>query len=151
MDLKTRGGSCWSVRYFVRRRTESRCPITVLMLVMASIANHQHGQKTNIRPILFLYLLGTFSAALAAVVFSFAFPSTLHLSSSAGDISPPSGIVEVMRGLVMSMVSNPIDALLKGNYIGILVWAIGLGFALRHGNETTKTRLTICRMPLPLW
>ena len=43
-----------------------------------------------------------------------------------------------MRGLVMSMVSNPIDALLKGNYIGILVWAIGLGFALRHGNETTK-------------
>ncbi|EOO0228909.1 cation:dicarboxylase symporter family transporter, partial [Escherichia coli] len=108
-------------------------PILVLMLVMASIANHQHGQKTNIRPILFLYLLGTFSAALAAVVFSFAFPSTLHLSSSAGDISPPSGIVEVMRGLVMSMVSNPIDALLKGNYIGILVWAIGLGFALRHG------------------
>lgn len=89
------------------------------MLVMASIANHQHGQKTNIRPILFLYLLGTFSAALAAVVFNFAFPSTLHLSSSAGDISPPSGIVEVMRGLVMSMVSNPIDALLKGNYIGI--------------------------------
>ena len=88
-------------------------PILVLMLVMASIANHQHGQKTNIRPILFLYLLGTFSAA-------------------------PSGIVEVMRGLVMSMVSNPIDALLKGNYIGILVWAIGLGFALRHGNETTK-------------
>ncbi len=43
-----------------------------------------------------------------------------------------------MRGLLMSMVSNPIDALLKGNYIGILVWAIGLGFALRHGNETTK-------------
>ena len=73
-------------------------PILVLMLVMASIANHQHGQKTNIRPILFLYLLGTFSAALAAVVFSFAFPSTLHLSSSAGDISPPSGIVEVIAG-----------------------------------------------------
>ena len=67
-------------------------PILVLMLVMASIANHQHGQKTNIRPILFLYLLGTFSAALAAVIFSFAFPSTLHLSSSAGDISPPSGM-----------------------------------------------------------
>ncbi|EHJ3311729.1 serine/threonine transporter SstT [Salmonella enterica] len=87
-------------------------PVLVLMLVMASIANHQHGQKTNIRPILFLYLLGTFSAALAAVVFSFAFPSTLHLSSSAQDIVPPSGIVEVLRGLLMSMVSNPIDALL---------------------------------------
>jgi serine/threonine transporter len=32
-------------------------PVLVLMLVMASIANHQHGQKTSIRPILFLYLL----------------------------------------------------------------------------------------------
>src|SRR5699024_1626109 len=93
---------------------------------------------TSIRPILFLYLLGTFTAALTAVVFSFAFPSTLQLTTGAGDITPPSGIVEVMRGLLMSMISNPIDALLKGNYIGILVWAIGLGFALRHGNETTK-------------
>ncbi|MBM1118730.1 MAG: serine/threonine transporter SstT [Klebsiella grimontii] len=113
-------------------------PVLVLMLVMASIANHQQGQKTSIRPILFLYLLGTFAAALTAVVFSFIFPSTLHLNAAAESITPPSGIVEVLRGLLMSMVSNPIDALLNANYIGILVWAIGLGFALRHGNETTK-------------
>ena len=113
-------------------------PILVLMLVMASIANHQQGQKTSIRPILFLYLLGTFAAALTAVLFSFLFPSTLHLNAAAESITPPSGIVEVLRGLLMSMVSNPIDALLNANYIGILVWAVGLGFALRHGNETTK-------------
>ncbi|VTN11917.1 Na(+)/serine-threonine symporter [Raoultella terrigena] len=113
-------------------------PVLVLMLVMASIANHQQGQKTNIRPILFLYLLGTFSAALTAVLFSFIFPSTLHLTTAADSITPPSGIVEVLRGLLMSMVANPIDALLNANYIGILVWAVGLGFALRHGNETTK-------------
>jgi len=117
-------------------------PILVLMLVMASIANHQHGQKTSIRPILFLYLLGTFSAALTAVVVSFLFPSTLHLTTGTTDIVPPSGIVEVLRGLLMSMVSNPIDALLNANYIGILVWAVGLGFALRHGNETTKNLVT---------
>ncbi|QGN39842.1 serine/threonine transporter SstT [Klebsiella oxytoca] len=113
-------------------------PVLVLMLVMASIANHQKGQKTSIRPILFLYLLGTFAAALTAVLFSFIFPSTLHLNAAADSITPPSGIVEVLRGLLMSMVSNPIDALLNANYIGILVWAVGLGFALRHGNETTK-------------
>ncbi|MFS6932344.1 serine/threonine transporter SstT [Klebsiella oxytoca] len=113
-------------------------PVLVLMLVMASIANHQQGQKTSIRPILFLYLLGTFAAALTAVLFSFLFPSTLHLNAAAESITPPSGIVEVLRGLLMSMVSNPIDALLNANYIGILVWAVGLGFALRHGNDTTK-------------
>ena len=117
-------------------------PLLVLMLVMASIASHQHGQKTRIRPILFLYLLGTFAAALTAVVASFFFPSSLHLVTGSTDITPPSGIVEVLRGLLMSMVSNPIDALLNANYIGILVWAVGLGFALRHGNETTKSVVT---------
>lgn len=113
-------------------------PVLVLMLVMASIANHKHGQKTNIRPILWLYLLGTFSAALTAVLFSFLFPSTLQLVTGATEITPPTGIVQVLRDLLLSMVSNPVDALLKGNYIGILVWAVGLGFALRHANDTTK-------------
>ena len=74
-------------------------PVLVLTLVIASIANHQHGQKTNIRPILVLYLLGTFSAALTAVVVSFMFPSTLHLTTGATDITPPSGIVAVIHGL----------------------------------------------------
>ena len=113
-------------------------PVLVLTLVMASIANHQQGQKTNIRPILWMYLLGTFSAALTAVVVSFIFPSTLQLTTGATDITPPAGIVEVMHGLLMSIVANPIHALINANYIGILVWAVGLGFALRHSNDTTK-------------
>lgn len=117
-------------------------PVLVLTLVMASIANHQQGQKTNIRPILWMYLLGTFSAALTAVVVSFAFPSTLQLTTGATDITPPTGIVAVMHGLLMSIVANPIHALINANYIGILVWAVGLGFALRHSNDTTKHLIT---------
>ena len=113
-------------------------PVLVLTLVMASIANHQQGQKTNIRPILWLYLFGTFAAALTAVVVSFLFPSTLQLATGATDITPPTGIVEVMHGLLMSIVANPIHALINANYIGILVWAVGLGFALHHSNESTK-------------
>ncbi|CNI49210.1 serine/threonine transporter SstT [Yersinia vastinensis] len=113
-------------------------PVLVLMLVMSSIANHKQGQKTNIRPILFLYLLGTFSAALIAVVVSFMFPSTLVLATLNADISPPTGIVEVLKGLLNSVVANPINALLNANYIGILAWAVGLGIALRHAADTTK-------------
>lgn len=113
-------------------------PVLVLMLVMASIANHQQGQKTSIRPILFLYLLGTFAAALRCSVDGKRKLNSTAVNAAAESITPPSGIVEVLRGLLMSMVSNPIDALLNANYIGILVWAVGLGFALRHGNETTK-------------
>ncbi|MFC0228207.1 serine/threonine transporter SstT [Serratia aquatilis] len=117
-------------------------PLLVLMLVMASIANHKQGQKTNIRPILFLYLLGTFAAALTAVLISFIFPSTLALAVGNTDINPPGGIVEVLKGLLMSVVANPFNALINANYIGILAWAVGLGLALRQASETTKTLIS---------
>ena len=47
----------------------------------------------------------------------------------------------MLNGLLMSMVANPFDALMHANYIGILVWAIGLGFAFRHSSDTTRTFL----------
>ncbi|AIJ08643.1 MULTISPECIES: serine/threonine transporter SstT [Edwardsiella] len=113
-------------------------PVLVFILVAASIANHRQGQKTNMRPIVLLYLLGTFAAALVAVVVSFAFPSQLALVSHTNDITPPGGIVEVLQSLLMNVVDNPFRALANGNFIGILAWAIGLGVALRHASDTTK-------------
>lgn len=117
-------------------------PLLVLVLVTASIMNHPLGRKTALGPILFLYLFGTFSAALIAVVVSFMFPSTLDLKIANVEITPPGGIVEVLKGLVMSIVSNPFRALIDANYIGILAWAIGLGLAMRHAAESTKTMIT---------
>lgn len=116
-------------------------PVLVFVLVAASIANHQHGQQTHIKPILLLYLIGTFSAALIAVAASFTFPSSLTLASNSADLSPPGGIGEVLKTLLMNVVDNPINALLKGNFIGILAWAIALGFALRHASPSTKQML----------
>ncbi|YCH30056.1 serine/threonine transporter SstT [Erwinia sp. D4-22] len=116
-------------------------PLLVLVLVIASIANHKHGQKSNIRPIILLYLLSTFFAAVVAVVCSHLYPQVLTLSAAQTEITPPSGIVEVLNGLLMSMVANPFDALIHANYIGILVWAIGLGIAFRHSSESTKQLL----------
>ncbi len=113
-------------------------PVLVFILVAASIASHQHGQKTSIRPLLILYLFGTFCAAMVGVVASFAFPSELQLATNTADITPPGGISEVLGTLLFSVVSNPIKALMEANYIGILAWAIGLGLALRHANAGTK-------------
>ncbi|MFV3327674.1 serine/threonine transporter SstT [Pseudomonas sp. NY15372] len=114
-------------------------PILVFILVMASIANHKHGQETHIRPILVLYLLGTFAAAVVAVVASMAFPSQLALRASEAALTAPGGISEVLQNLVLSAVDNPVNALLNGNFIGILTWAVGLGVALRHAGQTTRT------------
>lgn len=113
-------------------------PILVWVLVMASIANHHQGQKSNIRPVLILYLLATFFAALTAVVASFMFPSVLTLVVNESQLSPPENIAEVLKGVLINVVANPVDALINGNYMGILAWSIGLGLALRHAKDTTK-------------
>ncbi|MFS0827667.1 serine/threonine transporter SstT [Pseudomonas phoenicis] len=113
-------------------------PILVFVLVIASIANHQQGQQTHIRPILWLYLFGTFSAAALAVVASMQFPSTLVLNSARTNMSPPGGISEVLQGLVLSAVENPVKALVEANFIGILTWAIGLGVLLRKAGKATR-------------
>ncbi len=116
-------------------------PILVFVLVMASIANHKHGQETHIKPILFLYLLGTFAAAVVAVVASLWFPSSLVLETHDIAVSAPGGIGEVLQSLALSVVDNPVSALMNANFIGILAWAIGMGVAIRHAGETTRTVL----------
>ncbi len=114
-------------------------PILVFILVAASIANQKKNAKTNMRPIVILYLLGTFAAAATAVIMSFLFPTTLVLVSDTVTTTPPEGIVEVLNTLLFKIVDNPVNALMNGNYIGILAWAIGLGVVLHHGSEATKT------------
>ncbi len=113
-------------------------PVLVFVLVASSIANHKKGNQTSIKPILSLYLLGTFAAALTAVVMSFAFPTELVLATNGADASPPEGIGEVMQTLLFKVVDNPVNALLTGNFIGVLAWAIGLGLAMRHGADSSK-------------
>lgn len=115
-------------------------PFLVFILVTAAIAQHNEGAQTHMRPILLLYVIGTFGAAVIAVVASFMFPTSLTLvAAPETNLAPPSGIAEVLKNVLMSLVSNPISALSSGNYIGILAWALMLGFALRNANEVTHT------------
>ena len=117
-------------------------PILVLILVIAAISNQQPGQTTQLKPILGLYLVGTLGAAMVAVVASMAFPSTLVLKDASTGMTAPGGISEVLLQLLKNMVDNPVNALLHANYIGILVWAVGMGIALRQGAEHTRQVMT---------
>ncbi|PIE82611.1 MAG: hypothetical protein CSA10_00290 [Cardiobacteriales bacterium] len=102
-------------------------PLLVFVLVIAAISQHRQGNPTNIRPILMLYLVGTFAAAISAVAASFLFPSELLLSGA------------VMRNLLLKLVANPVQALAEANYLGILAWGLVLGAAFRHTGENTRT------------
>lgn len=117
-------------------------PLLVLVLIMSALSSQKRGVETNMKSIIFLYILGTFSAAFIAVVASFLYPVDLKLVANASDITPPNGIVEVLRSLALNVVDNPVKALMTGNYIGILSWSIVLGIALRNAGETTKEVIT---------
>ena len=116
-------------------------PILIFCIVLSTIANKEVGSDSKIKPILVLYLVGTFVAALTAVILSFIFPTKLKLVAAAENIAPPEGIGEVIKSVAFNLVDNPLQALANGNFIGILVWAIGLGLTLRHASPSTKTFL----------
>ncbi|WP_010283293.1 serine/threonine transporter SstT [Bacillus timonensis] len=117
-------------------------PVLVLFLVIGAISKNRSGTKTNIKSIIGLYAISTFLAGFIAVLASFIFPVKLSLVTGADDLTPPSGILEVLQTLLFNIVDNPINALINANYIGILAWAIVLGIALKNANDTTKTLLS---------
>lgn len=114
-------------------------PVLVFILVMNAITQRKSDGDTNMKPIVTLYVLGTFAASLVGVTLSFLFPVTLQLSIGNSEINPPSGIAQVLHTLIMNVVDNPVNALLRANYIGILAWAVIIGLAMHSvAKEETK-------------
>lgn len=124
---------------------KSVAPILVFVLVLSSIANFSvgGGHSAKIRPIMYMYAIGMFLSALAAVFVSMVFPSTLLLDATLqANLQPPGSLVEILKNLLLSFVANPIVALSEANFIGILAWAVVLGIAFRHATDTSKAFLT---------
>lgn len=116
-------------------------PVLVFFLVISALANAR--ATGSMKTIVVLYMVSTFLAALTAVVASFLFPSTITLIDAAETAqASPQDIGEVLTALVMNIVSNPVDALMNANYIGILAWAIVLGIAMRAVSDNTKQVFT---------
>ena len=117
-------------------------PILVFVLVMNAMSQKSESNAT-MKPIIQLYVIGTFLASLVAVTASFLFPTTLKLQIDADTaISPPGGIIEVLQNVIMNVVDNPIHALTTANYIGILAWGVIMGLAFRHAGDELHTVLS---------
>ena len=123
---------------------KSVAPILVFVLVLSSIANFKVGSSNAyIKPIMLMYALGMFFAALAAVISSTLFPSTLFLDMPAqAELTPPGSLAEILKNLLLSFVANPVTAIGEANFIGILAWAVTLGIAFRHASDQTKAFLS---------
>lgn len=118
-------------------------PVLVFVLVISSLANAGTGIGKRFRTVIILYMLSTFLAAVVAVLASKLFPVMLEFTSGyEADGAVPQGIGEVLKALIMNMVSNPVKAISEANYIGILTWAVVLGLALKGiAGDRTKALL----------
>ena len=112
-------------------------PLLVFFLVVNALCRTK--MPKSMRTIVILYVVATLCAAFTAVIASYIMPTELTLSGvESASQSAPSDIGEVVTTLLTNMVANPVDALVNANYLGILVWAIILGIALRFTSEGTR-------------
>ena len=117
-------------------------PVLVFVLVMSALAQGNSRLDSRFSLVIGLYMMTTFLAGLVAVIFSFIFPVRIVLTDAATADTIPQGIGEVMHNLLMNCVANPVNALVNANYIGILFWAVLLGFAMKRvASDGTKVML----------
>ena len=117
-------------------------PRLVFALVANALSQTREGQQSNMKTVIVLYLFGTFAAALTAVISHYIFPISLKLGAAAATkATAPQGVGEVFKDLLLKMVDNPVNAFAQANYIGVLVWAVVFGFAMRTASNHTKDLL----------
>ena len=117
-------------------------PLLVFALVANALSQTREGQQSNMKTVIVLYLFGTFAAALTAVISHYIFPISLKLGAAAATkATAPQGVGEVFKDLLLKMVDNPVNALAQANYIGVLVWAVVFGFAIRTASNHPKDLL----------
>lgn len=118
-------------------------PVLVFSLVSSSIAKGAARLDRRFGMVILLYLITTLLASLIAVTASFVFPQTITLVQKVEIESAPAGIGQVLNNLLVNAVSNPIDSLVRANYIGILTWALIFGFSMKKfGSEASKNMFT---------
>lgn len=117
-------------------------PLLVMVLVMSAIANRHErgGDGRKVVLVLAMYLAGTVSAAILALLASRLFPQTLVLASAA-EGSPPAAVGAVLSDVLFSLIDNPVNALLTGNFLGCLTWAVLLGLSFRRASSGFREHL----------
>jgi serine/threonine transporter len=115
-------------------------PVLVFVIVASALAHGNSRLDRRFGRVIFLYMLTTFLAAAVSVFTSFAFPQKVILAKAAESEVVPQGLGEVLHNLLTNIIANPMDSIIKGNYIGILLWSVLFGMAMKRiGADTSKT------------
>lgn len=112
-------------------------PLLVFVLIIGALAQSREKMGKQFGTVIVLYLVSTFLAAVVAVCASYIFPVTITLTDAVAETAPDS-FASIFTGLLTKIVSNPIGSIVEANYLGVLFWAIVLGFMFKSASETTK-------------
>ena len=102
-------------------------PVLVFFLVIAALACGNEGGGKTMGRVVILYLIGTFLAAVVAVIAC----HFIHVTLPLGDVAAAEGYE----------AANPLGSIVDANYLGILAWAVIFGLALKAASDTTKKAL----------
>ena len=117
-------------------------PLLVFFLVISSLSNATGSHGGVIRTVIILYMFSTFLAAFIAVIASRLFPIQMVLVDAVTDTAAPQGVVDVLKNLLLNVVSNPVASISNANYVGILAWAVLIGMAFKAAGDGTKKVLS---------
>lgn len=114
-------------------------PFLVFFLIIGSIAGSGKGLGSRFKTVFILYIGSTLVAAALATVVFYAFPVTVVLDADPGDVAPPEDMGSFLISLISGIVTNPLTAMIDGNYLAILFWSAIIGLVLRSaGSDKIK-------------
>ena len=92
-------------------------PVLVFFLVIAALACGNEGGGRTMGRVVILYLIGTFSAAVVAVIVCTFVPVSLPLGNvAAAESYEASGsLVDIFTNLLLNIVANPFESIATAN------------------------------------
>lgn len=93
--------------------------MSALKAVVPIIANHKKGSMPSF-VLFYCYMLDIFFGSNSGGYRCISYFLSSDVGCNGTQLSPPDSITQVKIGIMIKIVTNPVEALLKANYIGIL-------------------------------
>ena len=119
---------------------KAMAPLLVFVLVMDSLASGSSSKKKSqgIKIVIILYFVSSLASSVVAVIFSFVYKVDIPGLVASENAKEVINLYDSIKGVMISVVSNPIKAVSDGNYLPVLFWAAMIGLAMEAASKEAK-------------
>ncbi len=105
-------------------------PILIMMIIITSLITRSEGLGSRFRLVIILYFLSSVIAAAVAVVVFYINPVEISIPVSE-ETATVTDFETFVNNIIVSILTNPVKALVEANYLGILFWAVIIGLLMK--------------------